>query len=80
MPIYPYRCPKCDQVHEQIHKFEDDPEPCETEGCGHKLTQEHRLMTSAGFQFQAVKAGADGQRPNPTSSNESATSGQAKQN
>jgi len=53
MPLYPYRCPKCNQVHEQIHKHEDDPEPCETPGCGHQLTKEDRMLTRAAFQFQA---------------------------
>src|SRR5215813_10364559 len=50
MPIYEYRCAKCDQTIEVIQKMSDKPLK-KHEGCGGMLT---KLISAAGFQFKGT--------------------------
>lgn len=48
MPIYEYRCLKCEEVFEIIQKFSDDPLK-KHQGCGGKV---ERLLSAPGLQFK----------------------------
>jgi putative FmdB family regulatory protein len=48
MPLYEYRCSKCDTVFEVIQKFSDAPLTSH-EGCGGAV---ERLISAPGFQFK----------------------------
>lgn len=48
MPIYEYRCGKCDEVIEKIQKFADPPLK-KHEGCGGRLT---KLVSQSSFQLK----------------------------
>jgi putative FmdB family regulatory protein len=68
MPLYEYRCSKCDRVFEVLQKFSDAPLELH-EGCGGPV---ERLISAPSFQFKgsgwyitdyknaASKAGANG--------------------
>ena len=48
MPLYEYRCSKCDTVFEVLQKFSDSPLTTH-EGCGGAV---ERLISAPGFQFK----------------------------
>ena len=48
MPIYEYKCKKCDKVFEVRQKFSDDPLTTHEE-CGGPV---HRLLSAPAFQFK----------------------------
>ncbi len=48
MPIYEYRCGKCDAVIERIQKFSDAP-LAQHDGCGGALT---KLISQSSFQLK----------------------------
>jgi putative FmdB family regulatory protein len=48
MPIYEYRCERCEQTFEVMQKFSDDPLNVH-EGCGGAV---ERLLSSPAFQFK----------------------------
>jgi putative FmdB family regulatory protein len=48
MPLYEYRCSKCDTVFEVLQKFSDSPLATH-EGCGGAV---ERLISAPGFQFK----------------------------
>lgn len=48
MPLYEYRCSKCDSVFEVLQKFSDAPLTTH-EGCGGSV---ERLISAPGFQFK----------------------------
>ncbi|MBV8841681.1 MAG: zinc ribbon domain-containing protein [Bryobacterales bacterium] len=48
MPLYEYRCSKCDTVFEVLQKFSDAPLTTH-ESCGGAL---ERLISAPGFQFK----------------------------
>jgi putative FmdB family regulatory protein len=48
MPLYEYRCSKCEQIFEVIQKFSDAP-LTEHEGCGGYV---ERLLSPPAFQFK----------------------------
>lgn len=50
MPIYPYHCSSCGQEHEQLHKMDEEPDPCEL--CGASTDNLERLVTAASFRFE----------------------------
>lgn len=50
MPIYVYKCDKCEQVVEEIQKL-DDPPPTEYECEQGGQCAMHKQMTAAGFKF-----------------------------
>ena len=48
MPLYEYRCEKCEEISETIQKFSDEPlTTCEA--CGGKL---ERLLSASAIQFK----------------------------
>ncbi len=48
MPLYEYRCEKCEEISETIQKFSDSPlTTCES--CGGKLD---RLLSASAIQFK----------------------------
>lgn len=50
MPLYEYKCEKCQKVHEVIQKFSDAPlEQCPDEGCRGKVS---KLMSMNSFALQ----------------------------
>ena len=48
MPLYEYKCQKCDAVFEVLQKFSDAPLTVHA-GCGGRV---HRLLTAPAFQFK----------------------------
>jgi len=48
MPIYEYKCDKCDKVFEVRQKFSDEPLTTHEE-CGGSV---HRLLSAPAFQFK----------------------------
>lgn len=48
MPLYEYRCSKCDTIFEVLQKFSDPPLATH-EGCGGAV---ERLLSAPGFQFK----------------------------
>jgi putative FmdB family regulatory protein len=50
MPLYDYRCHKCDEVFEVRQKFSDEPLR-EHEGCGGEL---ERLISAPALQFKGT--------------------------
>lgn len=48
MPLYEYKCSKCNEVFEVLQRFSDAPVKVH-EGCGGKVT---RLLTAPSFQFK----------------------------
>lgn len=48
MPLYEYKCNKCNEVFEVLQRFSDAPVKVH-EGCGGKV---HRLLTTPSFQFK----------------------------
>lgn len=48
MPLYEYKCSKCDQVFEIIQKFSDEPLTMH-ENCGGKV---ERLLSTSALQFK----------------------------
>lgn len=48
MPLYEYKCSKCDQVFEVIQKFSDEPLTVH-EACGGQV---ERLLSSPALQFK----------------------------
>jgi putative FmdB family regulatory protein len=50
MPIYEYRCGRCDQTFEVIQKFADDPIAVH-DGCGGAV---ERLLSSSALQFKGT--------------------------
>jgi putative FmdB family regulatory protein len=50
MPLYEYRCSKCDTVFEVLQKFSDAPLTTH-EGCGGAV---ERLISAPGFQFKGT--------------------------
>ena len=48
MPMYEYKCEKCDQVFEVIQRFSDEPLKTH-EGCGGHV---ERLISAPAFQFK----------------------------
>lgn len=50
MPIYEYRCQRCDQTFELIQKFSDQPLSVH-EGCGGSV---ERLLSSPALQFKGT--------------------------
>jgi putative FmdB family regulatory protein len=50
MPLYDYRCHKCDEVFEVRQKFADEPLR-EHEGCGGEL---ERLISAPALQFKGT--------------------------
>jgi len=48
MPLYEYKCNKCDEVFEVLQRFSDAPIKLH-EGCGGKVV---RLLTAPSFQFK----------------------------
>ena len=50
MPLYEYRCDKCDKVFEVIQKF-SDPEFSKCETCGSEV---YKLMSRTSFQLKGT--------------------------
>lgn len=50
MPLYEYKCEKCDQVFEVIQKFSDEP-LTEHQSCGGAV---ERLLSKPAFQFKGT--------------------------
>ncbi len=50
MPLYEYRCKRCDRVFEVIQKFSDSPLTVH-EGCGGEV---ERLLSALGLQFKGT--------------------------
>ncbi len=48
MPLYEYKCSKCNEVFEVLQRFSDAPVKVH-EGCGGKVM---RLLTAPSFQFK----------------------------
>lgn len=74
MPLYEYRCLKCDAHFEKIQKFSDPP-ATKCEACGGKLEQ---LLSSPAIQFKG--SGwyiTDYARKSSSSSKEEAPSGKS---
>ena len=81
MPLYEYKCSKCNEVFEVLQRFSDAPLKLH-EGCGGKV---HRLLTAPSFQFKgsgfyitdyshkhasSASNGAEGSNGNGTSKSE----------
>jgi len=72
MPLYEYRCSKCDKTIEVMRKFSDPP-LTEHEGCGGTL---ERLLSAPAFQLKgtgwyATDYGKGGTKPAPASESKS---------
>jgi putative FmdB family regulatory protein len=50
MPLYDYRCDKCDETFEVLQKFSDEPLTVH-EGCGGKV---ERLLSAPALQFKGT--------------------------
>jgi putative FmdB family regulatory protein len=50
MPIYEYRCDRCDRTFETMQKFSDEPLHVH-EGCGGAV---ERLISASAFQFKGT--------------------------
>lgn len=58
MPIYVYKCDKCETVTEEIQKMSDPPlTVCEVEGCDGTL---HKQLTTASPHFKGSGWASDG--------------------
>jgi putative FmdB family regulatory protein len=75
MPLYEYRCEKCERVFEVMQKFSDTP-LTEHEGCGGAV---ERLISAPAFQFKGsgwyitdyARAGSGGKKGSGESKGES---------
>ena len=77
MPLYEYKCSKCEQHFEVLQKFSDDPLTLH-EGCGGAV---RRLVSSPAFQFKGsgwyvtdyAKSGSKSNGTSKTPSSDSST-------
>jgi putative FmdB family regulatory protein len=60
MPMYEYRCPKCDTRFERLLRLSerDDPQPCPNEKCDEKETQ--KMISRTSFSLKGGGWASDG--------------------
>ena len=59
MPLYEFKCPKCETTQEKIQKYEDDPPKCLKMDCDGKTK---RVVSVSNFHLKGLGWASDGYR------------------
>jgi len=61
MPIYEYKCPKCEVVQEKLQKISDPPPECEGEDqAAHDPVEMKKIISVSSFSLKGGGWAADG--------------------